>query len=204
MTEEMYAPIDNHIEQAKGRSVWQYKDKANWDAGREIWAQRIQILEDVLWKLLTERSLTNSVGVQLDLYLADYGLERLPGESDEDFRARGRVEINLLRSAGQHPVLVFNLNRLVDGRQTSIKQIFPLKILAWIFVDDFGDLSAGELARIDNVMQEVKAAGVGLDIGLQLNSGAFIVSDNPSGGPAGQGVATILSGDDGGAFVKSI
>ena len=204
MSEEMYAPIDDHIEQAKGRAVWQYKDKPNWDAGREIYAQRIQILEDILGKLLTERSLSAAVGVQLDRYAADYNLERLPGESDEDFRSRIRVEINLLRSAGQHPILVFNLNRLVAPRQTSIRQIFPLKILAWIFVDDFGDFTAEELARIDSVMQDVKAAGVNLEIGLQLNNNAFIVSDNPSGGAAGQGVATLPDGSDGGAFVKSI
>jgi len=63
MTEEMYTPETDHIEKAKARSVWQYKDKTNWDAGREISAQRIQILEDILWRILTETSLSDSAGV---------------------------------------------------------------------------------------------------------------------------------------------
>ena len=71
-------------------------------------------------------------------------------------------------------------------------------------MDDFGDLTPEEITRIDLVMQDVKAAGVGLEIGLQLIGNAFIVSDNPAGGPVGQGVATLPDGSDGGAFVKSL
>lgn len=203
MIEEMYEPIDDHVDQAKGRAVWQYKGKPNWDALHEIHIQRIQILEDLNSRLLIEQSLSNAVGVQLDLFAADYGLTR-NGLSDEDFRVEIRTKINLLRSSGQVNVLLFNLQRLVDDRQVFLQQIFPLTLLMWIFVDDFGDISSEEANRIDAAMQEIKAAGVGLEIGLQLNASAFIVSDNPLGGPAGQGVATLLDGSDGGAFVKSI
>lgn len=203
MTEEMYEPISDHVEQAKNRAVWQYKEKPNWDALHEIHIQRIQILEDINNRLLVEQSLSNSVGVQLDLLAADYGLLR-EGRSDEDFRAALRTQINLLYSAGQVNVLLFNLQRLVNDRQVSLNQIFPLALLMWIFVDDFGDITSEEAARINAVMQEIKAAGVRLDIGLQLNATAFIVSDNPAGGPAGQGVATLPDGSDGGAFVKSV
>lgn len=204
MTEEMYTPITDHIEQAKARSVWQYKDKQNWDAGREIYAQRIQILEDTLWKLLTERALSSSVGVQLDLFAADYNIERLSGELDEDLRVRVRIKINLLRSSGQTSVLIFNLNSIASPRQTSLKQIFPLKILCWIFVDDFSEISADELERINNVMQEVKAAGVGLEVNLQLNNTGFLFSFTLSPGTAGRGFATTIGGTDGGAFAELI
>lgn len=203
MTPEMYEPIDDHVDQAKGRAVWQYKGKSNWDALLEIHIQRIQILEDLNSRLLVEQSLSNAVGVQLDLFAADYDLSR-DGRSDEDFRVEIRTKLNLLRSSGQVNVLLFNLQRMVDGRQVSIRQVFPLTLLMWIFVDDFGDISSEEAGRINAAMQEIKAAGVGLEIGLQLNAPTFIVSDNPAGGPAGQGVATLLDGSDGGAFVKSI
>lgn len=203
MTDEMYEPIDDHVDQAKERAVWQYKGKSNWDALHEIHVQRIQILEDLNSRLLVEQSLSNAVGVQLDLFGADYGLSR-NGASDEDFRVEIKTKLNLLRSSGQVNVLLFNLQRLVDGRQVSLQQVFPLTLLMWIFVDDFGDITSEEAARINAAMQEIKAAGVGLEIGLQLNASAFIVSDNPLGGPAGQGVATLPDGLDGGAFVKSI
>jgi len=205
MTEEMYEPIDDHVDQAKGRAVWQYKGKTNWDALHEIHVQRIQVLEDLNNRLLVEQSLSNAVGVQLDLFAADYDILR-EGKSDEDFRVEIRTKLNLLRSSGQVNVLLFNLQRLVNhgALPVALRQVFPLTVLMWCFVNDFGDITSEEAARVNTAMQEIKAAGVKLEIGLQLNASAFIVSDNPSGGPAGQGVATLLDGSDGGAFVKSI
>lgn len=202
MISEMYEPINDHVDQAKARAVWQYKGKANWDALHEIHIQRIQILEDINNRLLVEQSLSNSVGVQLDLFAADYDLFR-EGKSDDDFMVEIRTKINLLRSAGQVNVLLFNLGRLAAGRLVALRQIFPLALLMWILVDDFGDISAEEASRINAAMQEIKAAGVGLEIGLQLNN-AFIAAPTILGGAAGEGAATVLDGSDGGAFVKSL
>jgi len=203
MTEEMIQPIDDHVDQAKNRAVWQYKGKANWDALTEVHAERIQVLEDVLEQVLKERALSSSVGVQLDRFGADYNIDR-EGQNDDDFRARINIGINLLRSSGQVNNLLVNFQRLVGTRQIAIQQIFPLALLMWIFVNDFGEISGDELNRINLTMQSVKAAGVGLEVGLQLIGNAFIVSDSPSGGAAGEGVATLPDGSDGGAFVKSI
>lgn len=204
MTEQMYAKITDHVEQAKGRAVWQYKGKTNWDAGREIWATRIQNIENVLFQMLGERSISTSVGIQLDRLAANYNVVRDQGESDADLRTRLQVEISLIRSSGQVPVLNFNLSRLVSPRSIFMRQIFPLTILMCIYVDDFSEIPADELDRINNVMQSVKAAGVRLDIGLHLNSPTFIVSQHLLNGNAGEGVATLPDGSDGGAFVKSI
>jgi len=203
VTEEMILPITDHVDQAKNRAVWQYKNKSEWDALTEIHAERMQVLEDVLEQILKERSLTRSVGVQLDRYGADFKVFR-EGDNDEDFRLRIRVEINISRSFGEVESLIFNLARLVFPRPISLTQIFPLLILMRIFVTDFGEISDEALAMADLTMQTVKAAGVGLEVGLQLVGNAFIVSDNPSGGAAGEGVATLIDGSDGGAFVKSI
>lgn len=203
MTEPMIEPITDHVDQAKGRAVWQYKGKSNWDALSEVHTERIQVLEDILEQVLNERSLTNSVGVQLDRFGADFKVFR-DGDNDSDFRLRISIEINLSRSAGQVNVLIFNLARLVSPRDVSLKQIFPLTILMRIFVTDFSEFSVSDLEMINLTMQAIKAAGVGLEVGLELIGNAFIVSDNPSGGPAGQGVATLIDGSDGGAFVKSV
>jgi len=204
MTEEMCEYISDHIDTAEARSVWQYKDKANWDAGREIYAQRIQILEDILERIILERSVSDSVGVQLELLAADYNLERLPNESDTDLRQRLIVKINTLLSSAQMPVLIASLGRSAGGRKTSIKQVFPIKLLAWIFVDDFSELTAEELSRINNTMQEIKAAGVGLDVGLQLNDVGFLFSDTLTAGENERGFAVTIGGTDGGAFSKLI
>ena len=203
MIAEMYETIDDHVDQAKSRAVWQYKGKPNWDALHEIHIQRIQILEDLNNRLLVEQSLTNSVGVQLDLFGADYDVFR-EGRNDDDFRVAIQVKLNLLRSSGQVNILLFNLKRMTNNRPVAIQQVFPLLLLMWIFVDDFNDITSEEADVINTAMQEIKAAGVKLEIGIQLNTSAFIVSDNPAGGPAGQGVATLLDGSDGGAFVKSL
>jgi hypothetical protein len=204
MTSEMYTKVDNHVEQAQGRAVWQYKDQEGWDKWLEIHVERTQFLENVYYDLLTKRDLTNATGEQLRLLGLDYDLTQLLNEGEEDFRARIRVEISLLKSSGQVPVLNFNLSRLVTPRAISLKQIFPLKILMWIFVDTFEDFTEEELNRIHTTMDDVKAAGVGLDIGLQLNNNSFIVSDNPAGGDVGEGVATLPDGSNGGAFIKTV
>jgi len=203
MTEPMIQPISTHIADAEERSVWQYKNKSEWDALTEIHAERIQVLENVLQQILIERSLSNSVGVQLDRFGADYKIFR-EGENDDDFRLRIRVEINVIRSFGEVNSLIFNLARLAFPRDVSLKQIFPLLILMRVFVTDFGEISDEKLIMADKTMQAVKAAGVGLEVGLQLIGNAFIVSDNPLGGAAGEGIATLIDGSDGGAFVKSI
>ncbi len=199
-----YETITNHVEIAAGRQVWQYKAKENWDNILEAHVSRLQILEDLLAQLRDERGLSGSVGVQLDLLGADYNLTRAQGESDADFRVRIGTGISLLKDSGQTPVLIVSLNRLVAPRATSLKQVFPLKILMWIFVDDFSEISADELARINDSMQQVKAAGVGLEISLQLNDVGFQFSDSLLPGAAGRGFATTIGGTDGGAFSKLI
>ena len=204
MTDEMYDEINDHVEIALGRQVYQYKEGVNWNKLIQSHVDRYQIQENVQFQLLTERDLTNAVGVQLELLGADYKLTRDGSESDEDFRARIRVEISLLRGNGQVPVLIFSLQRLVEPRAISLNQIFPLKILMWIFVDDFNEITQDEIDRINLTMEDVKAAGVGLDVGLQLNNNVFKVAPTALGGAAGEGVATLIDGSDGGAFVKSI
>lgn len=199
----MYEKIDNHVEIAQDRQVWQYKKLPNWDALIDIHVSRVQGMEDVQFKFLTDLLLINAVGAQLDLWGEDYNLLR-EGESDDDFRARILVTINLLRKSGQVSALLTNLQNLVPLNDIALVQVFPLTVLMWIFVDDFGDITSEEAARINSTMQEVKAAGIRLDIGLQLKSTAFIVSKNPAGGLAGEGVATSPAGTDGGAFVKSL
>jgi len=202
--EEMIQPIDDHVDQAQDRAVWQYKGKANWDALTEIHVERMQVLEDVLQQMLVDRSLRNSEGVQLDRFGADYSVTRLPGESDASYRQQIFIKINLLRSAGLVDDLVVNIQTIVNPRSVALQQVFPLLILITVFVDDFGEISTELAERVNETMQTLKAAGVGLEVGLQLNSSAFIVSDNPAGGNPGEGVATLLDGSDGGAFVKSL
>lgn len=204
MTAEMYEKKTDYIELSKDLAVWQYKDKTNWDAGREIWAQRIQILEDTLYEMLNKRALSTSEGVQLDLWGSNYGLTRNENETDAEFRTRILVELSALKSIGQVSSLNFNLARLVSPRAIALRQIFPLHVLMWIFVDDFSEIPEEDLQTIDTVMQSIHAAGVRLDIGLQLNTSTFTVTDNPLNGTSGEGVATLADGSDGGAFVKSI
>lgn len=204
MTAEMYEKKTDYIETSKDLAVWQYRDKTNWDAGREIWAQRIQILEDILHEMLNKRALSTSEGVQLDLWGSNYGLTRNENETDAEFRTRILVELSALKSIGQVSSLNFNLSRLVSPRAIALRQIFPLHVLMWIFVDDFSEIPEEDLRTIDTVMQSIHAAGVRLDIGLQLNTSTFTVTDNPLNGTSGEGVATLADGSDGGAFVKSI
>jgi hypothetical protein len=201
----MYEQIDEHTEQAQGREIWQYKNKANWDALTVIEADRTQLIEDVLYQILTERNLEDMVGVQIDKFAEYVNLER-GNLNDTDFKARIRLEINTLHSAGQVDILLSNLESLsgLEVADMRLLQIFPLTLFIYMLVDAYDDLTPEQLLTINIVMQNIRIAGCSLQIGLQLKSSAFILSDNPAGGPAGTGFATLPDGSDGGNFTRNI
>lgn len=196
---EMYDQILTHSDDAKNRQVWQYKGKENLDKIIEIHAERIQLLENVLYEVLTKRAISTGSGEQLDR-LGEFLDVPRDGVSDGVYRINLSSAASKLRKAGQVEILLDTLRAVTEIDDVSLLQVFPASLLMHVFVDDFTDIENQE--TVNTQMQKVKAAGINLDIGLQLNSSVFRFSDSLLGGTAGEGFATTTTSEDGGTFAR--
>lgn len=116
--------ITDHVERAKARMLEQYRDKVNFEAWVSIYAARIQQLEDVLFQLLEERSLSTAVGVQLDVLGRILNLNR-GGYGDEDYRTHLRARALLLRSSGTINQVLGVLAMVLPSASLELREAYP-------------------------------------------------------------------------------
>lgn len=194
----MTEKIENHVEQAKARQTQFFKNKENIDKILELQANRMQLLENILFRFLSELSLDSAVGAQLDgigTYYGDQGLRN--GRADEDYRAVLKVLPQKIRQAGQHEVLINAFLTLVPNTTKIIHAYYYPRACSFIAKVDSYDLVTNK-NDVDDQMQAIRAQGVNLDVGLTLNSGAFQLSGDPSGSvPTGTGLSNSTSGNGG-------
>lgn len=193
---EIYSKITTHEDDAKDRQVWQYEDADNFNSLIEIHANRMQLIENALWDLLRLRAISTATGTQLDRVGEYYQVLR-SGDTDTVYRSRIISEINRVQKAGQVEIMLSSLRSLSGQDDVTLIQVFPCALLMHILVDDISDVTNQD--TILNTMDGVKAAGVSLDIGLQV-SNPFVFSNSPLGGATGTGFSTVADGTGGGVF----
>jgi len=199
MTDEMYDKITDHEAEIKARQVWQYENKEIFDKLLEAYAESRQEYENILWQLLTERGLSNAVGVTLDRIGEYYQADR-NGLPDNLYRNLIITTLSRLQSAGQIEVLLDSLRILSLNPDVALTQVFPAGIIMHIFVSAFGDTPSP--TELNATMQLVKAAGVKLVIVEQTTSNSAFVPTYGTllPGDAGKGFSVALDGSDGGSF----
>lgn len=94
----MIEHITDHDAQAKARLISQYKKATVFKAWLSTLITRIQILEDAIWSVITQRTI-DGVGIVLDNIGKILNRPR-GGLSDDDYRIALRAEIAILRSTG--------------------------------------------------------------------------------------------------------
>src|SRR6188768_445924 len=98
--------INNVFERTLSLLASQFRDTkldgglTNFQKLIKIITKQAQDIQDALWELKTERWLTTSEGIQLDLIGVILGLPRNPNESDEDYRERLQFQIFINSSTG--------------------------------------------------------------------------------------------------------
>lgn len=120
----MVDKITNHEERAKTLLLSQYKETPNLDNMIDIFASKIQELEETLFDLLENRALSTSVGVQLDGLGDILGEERL-SRSDTDYRAALAIRIKINISSGAPETLIEVYAALTDASTVSYSEFYP-------------------------------------------------------------------------------
>ena len=110
----MIAQITDHIERAKKQLLTQYKEKLGIGYLIESFVDQIQQLENVFVTLSVERAVDVAVGVQLDRIGVIVGIERVPGQSDTDYRLAIKIRIGQNLSEGE-PESVIQTFRTLTG-----------------------------------------------------------------------------------------
>jgi hypothetical protein len=190
----MVTPILNHIAQALARLRQQYKGKPRTEALIRAFNADAQPLEDLFQSLASERTLENSEGLQLDNMGDIIGIDRLSGESDEDYRFRLRAKIAQNVSQGE-PEAIIALASLLLGAEKVVAGEGQSRSVTL-----FADVILADQDQINFLWRQLEFS---LIAGVRLDSfGGFVPDDSFSfdGEDDGQGFSDDSVPDSGGQF----
>lgn len=115
--------IESHAAEALERLCELFKAKANIRALITLWCGPIQAFEDVMYQVLTERTVDIAIGVQLDMLGVIVGQPR-GGLSDDDYRRYIRARIRVNRSNGTINQILA-IVRLIVNNSTAVIHFDP-------------------------------------------------------------------------------
>lgn len=103
-----------------------------------IYLERLQAIEEVLDDIISQRSIDDAEGVQLDGLGEILGVKR-EGLSDIDFRNRLQIQKILNASEGTYPVVFDLWKRLLGSDQASITPEYPAGVALYsgVGISDF-------------------------------------------------------------------
>lgn len=143
----------NHVAEAIGNLIEQFKGKPNLEALISSYVTQIQDAENAAFQLITDRSIDTATGAQLDGIGQVVGLDR-DGLSDDDYRTRLRVQIRLNLSTGTIED-VLTVATLITGGSVELFEGWPASIVVTIF-----ELTE-DPALVAQIISEARSAGVG-------------------------------------------
>lgn len=161
----------------------------------------IQEINDAQSDVYTTINIFDAIGTQLDdIYGEILDTPRELLQSDDDYRTVLLAVAPSIGGSGTIRIIKNTLRSLAGADIVSLLEVPLHTIILHAFVDDFLDIISK--TSIDDNMKLVKAGGVGMTIGVQLNSSAFIFSDDVAGGAIGEGFSEVVDGTGGGTFAR--
>lgn len=164
--------VTDHVARAQDRLLVQYKNKPLLLALVAALAGRTQVLETALWQIVTQRSLANALGAQLDGIGRLVGLDRssVPGGSnDEIYRLwlRAQVLVNLSNGtiAELDAIIALTAN---PGTISTITEFAPASFLVRL-----AGVAQTQGSSIAAIVQKAKAAGVNATADYLAQTPAF-------------------------------
>lgn len=123
--------ISNVFERTLALLVAQFRDQkpdgtlTNFQKLIKILCEEKQVIQDVLWQLKTERSLSSAIGQQLDGIGEILGLPRNEGETDEDYRESLQFQVFINSSSGTPEQILTAIKFLTKADIVRIFEPFP-------------------------------------------------------------------------------
>lgn len=175
--------ITDHVEQAKGRLIQQYKESVNLHVVLEAVTQQVQDLEDALYSLLNGRWIESATGVILDDFGTIVGQERL-GFDDDFYRLLIYMKIGRNISEGE-PERVIDVYKIItQATRCFLDEHYP----AGMTLMSDGQINPISASFIYEQMQAVVGAGIRIDqLGLWDSERPFAFAGFPNAYPFGDG-----------------
>lgn len=145
----------SHIQDAKERLKFQFKDKDNINKLLEIHVDKVQELENVFWDLLKKRFLDDAEGEQLDKLGTILGSDR-NGLEDQDYRFRLKFKVGQNTSEGTTENIIDLFKILTQSAQVLVDEYFPASVVVsngQPIPDDVKNL-------VETLLQKVVGAGI--------------------------------------------
>lgn len=166
--------IDDHEERAEARLPRHLETADKFRQLVQLYAARIQAIDDELVKLLDLRAISTAAGAQLDGIGEILDLERGVGQSDADYRADMFGRTAELQKSGEIDTLIVALTNLTGASDVRLHESFPVTVHMTYDTAVFG-------AEILAAMKAVKAAGVNISISTTAGAVPFVTAGDPSG-----------------------
>ena len=172
----------NHVEEAKGNLVAQFKRKVTFEKFIEVYIRQIQELEAVDFQLLEERGVDTSIGWQLDVLGKIVGEPR-QGRSDSQYRAatKARIKLNLSNATAED--IIGLIRALAGDVRVLIWEFFPASFIAQILdpinpslVDPYrvvGLIESGRGAGIQSIFTFGVTGSLRYDVGPGYDLGKY-------------------------------
>lgn len=172
----MFDPITNHVEQALGRLITQYKDRPNIRGLMSALIKPIQKIEDTLVQMNTLRSLDNAIGQNLDNLGTILGLARFPGDGDTTYRNKLKAKVKLNTSEGEPERIIETFQLFTGATQVILHEHYP----AEVFIDsDYLIPNQETVDIILGILESVAAAGVRIGGFVSFDPSESFAFDGP-------------------------
>jgi len=160
-----------------GRLIEYWRSKPIMAGLISDYVSEIQAFNTAAWGVITSRLFPLATGVQLDQIGAIVGEVRA-GLGDTDFRARINARIRINRSFGTASDVIAVI-KLIETAPFTFTEFFPAQIVV-----EFTAPTTIAASVLADLLNQTRAAGVGLQVLDQVQASGFLLGDSASGGTA--------------------
>ena len=156
------------VEEGLGYLIDFWKDKPVYRGILESYLREAQNIEDVVFRLLRERSISTAIGAQLDVVGNNEGEDR-QGKLDAPYRDAILRRIAINSSDGTIPVVLDILSSISGSPVPNIFEHYPASFHAYI--------DRGPSHALAVILNQSAAAGVGTELMFDDEGDSFIGSE---------------------------
>jgi len=190
--------ITTHVVDAKNRLLEQYKEKPNINALVEIFSNRSQLIETELQKFPNARSINDAVGAQLDQIGSIVGLDRVIGQSDENYRAELFVQISINTAQGDPESLILLVENLTQATIVKYVNLGNGNMSFYIDVD----IPTDEINILYERIESAALGGVQVSAIIKITATETFSFAGSDGGTTGKGFGSIYDPLIGGVWAS--